>query len=265
MDDDHLALAVTGIFLFAVMICSPWSGLIDNGYVVTPATDADIRDATPQETVQVSFWELPPRVMLLSILFSACPVLVFPVEFFFFLKMFSYLGYRKIATAGVFDSRGRSFIYDTVRTNPGVYFNELVRITAMKRATVQYHLAVLKLAGKITALDTRGDTRYFENSGRYSVIEQKVLRSLRNSREREIFVCLMEQPAMTRKDLVEHLGISGATVSWHTGRLADDGLLTVTREGKHARYAISPEVKHSLEKFLTAPPAAMPSRQPGTA
>ena len=265
MDDDHLALVVTGIFLFAVMICSPWSGLIDNGYVVRPATDADTRDATPLETVQVSFWELPPRIMISSVLISVCPLLVFPVEFFFFLKMFSYFGYRKLATANILDSRTRSLIYDAIRTNPGAHFNELARITDMKRTTVRYHLAFLILTGKVTALDTRGDTRYFENSGRYSATEQKVLRSLRNSREKQIFLCLMDQPAMTRKDLVERLGISGASVSWHTGRLSDDGLLTVTQVGKFTRYAISPEVRHSLEKFLITLPSTTRYRQTGAA
>jgi len=235
------------------MICSPWSGLFDSGYVVTPATDEDIRDATPLETVQVSFWELPPRIIFISLLLSACPLLVCPVELFFFLKLFTYLGYRKIAAATVLDSPSRALLYETVVKNPGVFFNELVRITAMKPTPVRYHLAILNLAGKITELETNGDRRYFENSGKFSVLEQKVLMSLRNAKERTIFQCLMENPAMTRKDLMEHLKISGASVSWYTGRLSDDGLIVVTKAGKNARYEIRSEVYGLLEKYLKRP------------
>jgi predicted transcriptional regulator len=260
MDDDHLALIVTGVFLVAVMICSPWSGLVPNGYVVTPATDADLKDATPVETVQVSFWELPPRVMLLSVILSISPLLVFPVELFFFLKMFSYLGYRKIAAASVLDSPARTVLYDAIVKNPGIFFNELVRITGMKQGTLRYHIAILKLTGKITDLDARGDTRYFENSGRFTVTEQKVLKYLRNSRERSIFEYLMENPAMTRKDLVERLGVSGATVSWYTGRLSDDGLLVVAKVGKNVRYEINSEVRHFLEKYLKPLSGDQPSQ-----
>jgi len=253
MDDDHLALIVTGVFLFAVMICSPWSGLVPNGYVVTPATDADIQNATPSETVEVSFWELPPRVMLLSVILTTFPLMAFPVEFFFFLKMFSYLGYRKIAAASVLDSPARALLYETIVKNPGIYFTELVRITGMKQAPIRYHLAILRLTGKIADLEAPGDTRYFENSGRFTIMEQKVLRSLRNSRERDIFLHLMENPDITRKELVGLMGVSGATISWYTGRLSDDGLIVVTKAGKHARYEISAEVRHLLEKYLDTP------------
>nr|WP_321352074.1 winged helix-turn-helix transcriptional regulator [uncultured Methanoregula sp.] len=262
MDDDHYAILITLAVILAAMLLSPWSGLIDNGYVVTPATEEDIRNAEPVETVQVSFWELPPRVMLISVALSLCPLIACPIEFFFFLKLFSYLGYRKIASASVLDSATRRQIYDTIVQNPGIFFNEILRITGQKRSTLQYHLAVLKFTDKITAFSTRGDVRYFENSGRYSVTEQKVLRSLRNVREREIFECIMDYPAITRSDLMKHLKVSGPTVSWHTGRLSDDGLLAVTRDGKQMRYALPPEVQQFLEKYLLSRNTG-PGQKPG--
>jgi predicted transcriptional regulator len=118
---------------------------------------------------------------------------------------------------------------------------------------MQYHLALLKMTGKITPLSARHNTRYFENSDRYSFTEQMVLRSLQNPREKEIFECLLENPAMTRKDLVGRLRISGASVSWHTGKMSEDNLLNVTKEGRNARYVISAEVQQLLEKYLRVP------------
>jgi predicted transcriptional regulator len=259
MDDDQIGLLITGAFIFAVMICSPWSGLIHHGYIVTPATEEDIKNAPPSDTYQLSWWEVPPHLILISLLSSIAPVFVFPVEFFFFLKMFSSLGYRKIASTNVLKSPARSQIYESIRTNPGISFSDLARITGMKRATMQYHLALLKMTGKITPLSARQDTRYFENSDRYSFTEQMVLRSLQNPREKEIFECLLENPAMTRKDLLERLRISGASVSWHTGKMSEDNLLTVTKEGRNARYVIRSDVQELLEKYLRNPTGNTPA------
>jgi len=262
MDDDQLGLIITAAFIVAAMICSPWSGFIDTGYIVVPATDDDIKNATPLETYQLSWWEVPPHLILISLLSSIAPVLVFPAEFFFFLKMFSSLGYRKIASANVLKSPARSKIYESIKANPGISFGDLARITGMKRATMQYHLALLKMTGKIVPLISRHDTRYFENSERYSFTEQMVLRSLQNPREKEIFECLLEDPTMTRKDLVARLRISGASVSWHTGRMADDTLITATKEGRNARYVISPGVQELLEKYLGVSEEISPDGKP---
>ena len=46
MDENHLGIIITVVCLLVLMAASPMSGLFGNGYVVTPATDADIQGLT---------------------------------------------------------------------------------------------------------------------------------------------------------------------------------------------------------------------------
>ncbi|OPY37121.1 MAG: Helix-turn-helix domain protein [Methanoregula sp. PtaU1.Bin051] len=250
MNKDHLGIVITALCLLAFAAASPMSGLFGNGYVVTPATDADIEGATPSDTVRVSFWDLPPRVMLLSVIVSVSPLLLFPIELLFFIKIMAILGYRKIRANNVLKSQARLLIYETIRANPGVYFNELSRQTRLNRGTLRYHLALMRMTGKVSTLTIGSDTRYFENSGKFTETEQKVLNFLRNDSERTIFEQLISNPATTRSDLERMLGISGAAVTWHMNRLRDAGILTATRAGKNVRYTIDPEAYRYLRKYL---------------
>lgn len=254
MNDDHLAIIVTlaCILVLAAVISTPQ--VSNHGYVVTPATDADTEGQTGADPVRITFWELPPRLMLITVIQSISPVLLVPLELFFFLKGLVFLRYRKITAGNVLGSPARTLIFETIRANPGIYFNELSRESGLNRGSLRYHLALMRMTGRISTLAMEGDTRYFENSGRFSETEQRVLKFLRNDKERAIFLHLMNNPETTRGDLEKMLGISGAAVTWHTNRLCDAGMLTVTRSGKTARYLIDPDAMKFLEKYLVTPP-----------
>ncbi|MFA6361949.1 winged helix-turn-helix transcriptional regulator [Methanoregula sp.] len=249
MDTDRLGIVITAACLLLFFFVVPMSGLLNNGYVVTPATDADIANSTPLETVEVSFWDLSPREMLIVVALSLSPLLLYPLELFFFIKMFAYLGYRKITAASVLTNATRSRIYETIVADPGIYFNELVRQTGVARSTLRYHIALLKMTGKITASKTGSDVRYFENSGKFSEAEQKILAFLHNDRERFICEYLIRNPATTRGDLEKVLGISGAAVTWHTNRLRDAGVLAVTKTGRTVQYSIAQDAARALDKY----------------
>jgi predicted transcriptional regulator len=254
MDNDHLGILITAVCLIFLLFVVPMSGLLNNRYVVTPATDADIAaantDTSGADPVEVTFWELPPRVMLICAVLSISPLLLYPLEVLFLLKMVAYLGYRKITAASVLRNDTRFRIYETIRASPGIYFNEISQKTGIARSTLRYHLALLKMTGKITAFNVGPDVRYFENSGKFSETEQKVLTFLHNGRERLICEYLIRNPATTRGDLEKVLGISGAAVTWHTNRLRDAGILSVRKTGKAVRYAINPDAMQAFQKYL---------------
>ncbi|MDO9326708.1 MAG: winged helix-turn-helix transcriptional regulator [Methanoregula sp.] len=250
MNEDRLALIITVICIsvLAVVISTP--EVSNRGYVVEPATEEDMVGTTPVETTLISFWELPPRLMLITALQSISPLLVVPLGLFFFLQGLAFLSYRKITTGNVLGSPVRTRIFAAIQANPGIYFNELSREIGLNRGSLRYHLALMRVTGKISTLVLEGDTRYFENSGKFSETEQRVLKFLRNEKERAIFLHLMDNPETTRGDLEMMLGISGAAVTWHTNRLCDAGMLTVARSGKTVRYLIDPDTRQYLEKYL---------------
>ncbi|MCK9591615.1 MAG: winged helix-turn-helix transcriptional regulator [Methanoregula sp.] len=250
MNRDHLGIAITVACILVLMVVASTPEVSNHGYVVTPATDEDIAASTPSDTVRITFWDLPPRLMLISVILSLSPLLFYPVELFFILQGIAFFGYRKITTGNVLGSPSRTLIFATIKANPGIYFNELSRKTGLNRGSLRYHLAIMRITGKISTLAIGADTRYFENSGKFSETEQKVLKYLRNDKERAIFVHLINHPETTRSDLEKMLGISGAAVTWHTNRLCDAGMLTITKSGKTARYVIDPDAMKYLEKYL---------------
>jgi len=250
MNEDHLAIIITVICILVLAAIISTPQVSNHGYVVEPATDADTVGQTGADLVRISFWDLPPRLMLITVIQSISPVLIFPLGLFFFLQGLAFLSYRKISAGNVLGSPARSLIFEAIRTNPGIYFNELSRETGLNRGSLRYHLALMRVTGKISTLVLEGDTRYFENSGRFSETEQRVLKFLRNEKERAIFLHLMDNPETTRGDLETVLGISGAAVTWHTNRLCDAGMLTIARSGKTIRYLIDPDARMYLEKYL---------------
>jgi len=234
------------IFSFSLLI--PVS-VYAEGYVVQPATP-DMITGPSQELTPVSLWDHPPRVLAIYLVLFISPLLVFPIELVFFLKLFTYLGYRKIVKKNVLDNSSRSVIFHYIRESPGTDFTEISRETGVTPNSLRYHLAVLKLMNKVTMLETSRNTRYYENSGIYPEMEQKVLKYLHNKPTRTLLKLIKENPNLTRVQLESALGVSGAGVNWHMHRLSDDGILVIKKAGRNARYEINNEVLPYLEKHL---------------
>ncbi|MCK9579778.1 MAG: winged helix-turn-helix transcriptional regulator [Methanoregula sp.] len=246
--------ATITLILFVLLACqfyvpNTWDEDLA-GYTVEPATPEDAANAVQLETTQIEFWQLPPRIMLMAIVCSFCPIFLFPLELIFFFKLLIILGFRKLARMNVLDNPTRMSVYCFIRNNPGTAFMDISRETRVGPGTLRYHLAVLKLMNKITVLEATRNTRYFENSGSYSVLEQKVLKHLNAATARNILELLFRNPNRTRGELEQTLGISGAGVNWHLHRLSYDGLLVISKDGRNARYTLCPEAVPFLQKYM---------------
>jgi predicted transcriptional regulator len=246
------AALIAGL-LFVVCLCPvltiPASANL-GGYTVEPASESDIAAVEPLETVLVPFWDLPPRIMLVAIVLSLSPFLLFPLELLFLLKMFAFLGFRRLRKKSVLDHPTRMFVFCIIRENPGIGFMEISWKTGTKAGTLRYHLSILKLMNKVTALETSGNARYFENAGCYSKVEQKLIKHLKSPPNQVIFRLVMENPDLSRGHLESALKMSGPGVNWYLNRLSCDGLLTISKYGRNARYALSPDVVPLLCKYL---------------
>ncbi|WP_233504466.1 winged helix-turn-helix transcriptional regulator [Methanoregula formicica] len=228
-----------------------------NGYTVEPVTP-DMDTGTPLETVPVDFWDLPPGMMLLALALSVSSFIGFPVELFLFIKLYAYLGYRNVTRSIVFHNNTRNLAYRYIQDYPGIYFNYLVRMTGIKPGTLRYHLIILMTTGKISAMNTNGHTRYFENSRKFSEVEKTVFKHIRNETDNRILILLLDNPDTNRKNLEVMMGISGPLVTWYMRRLSDDGIVSIQKNRKNVRYEIYPEVRQYLEKYLVPNRGVMP-------
>lgn len=250
MDDDYIGIGITVCCILVLFLSFQWLGIFGGGYVVTPATDADIAGATPAETKQVTFWELPPRVMILYAALSISPFLVYPVELFFLLKIFGFLGYRMITRRSVLANETRRRIFEMIRDNPGIRFTEISRAAGIKPGSLRYHLGILTLAGKISGITRDGSPGYFENNNRFSELEKSVLKHMKNPTSQKIFRLLILQREMSRAGIAEEIGISRPSVTWYMHRFRNDGIIDICTVERNTKYTIREEAEPVLEEYM---------------
>ncbi|MEN6442357.1 MAG: winged helix-turn-helix transcriptional regulator [Methanoregula sp.] len=234
--------------IFTVVLCCICSPVIASGYDVQPAyghTPEPIQDSS----VPSSFWDQSGRIMTLHFVLLVSPLLLFPVELLFALKVFTVLGYRKIEKSAILYNENRRVIFEAIRSNPGIYFNELSRVTGINRGTLKYHLVVLKIKGKITKLGTTGSIRYFENSGCYSDLEKTLFRHLQETTSRKFLEIVSLKPHIYQKEIAEKIGISEPSVFWHMVTLEREGIVTTQRSGRHVRYELTTDAERILKKY----------------
>lgn len=237
------------LFISIFLVAMPFATANTGGYTAVPAV-AGALTGPPQDPVPISFWDLTLRAMIIALALSFCPVLVYPVEIFFLSKLISVLGYRKVEQYAVSYNRNRQKIYDVIKANPGVRFNELERLTGIKEGTLKYHMLVLSMKRRITSFGSGRSVRYFENNGRYSELEKKVFLHLQDPTTRKILKVLASSPEVSRKDIAETVGISGPSVSWHTKRLSGDGIITTEKSWRAVRYTLCPAGVKIFRKYF---------------
>ena len=235
------------LYCFSLAACPVLADM--GGYTVQPVPPG-MAPGTPFETVKVPEQDYTPQDYAIIFALSVSPLLLCPVELLFLFKIYAFLGFRRILRKNVLDHPSRSVILQFIHNSPGTDFSEISRETGVPQNSLRYHLAILKLNHKVTVLETSRNTRYYENSGRYSVTEQKILKYLHNTPTRTLLKLIKENPSLTRVQLENALRISGAGVNWHMHRLSDDGVLAIRKEGRNARYEINHEVLPYLEKYL---------------
>jgi predicted transcriptional regulator len=246
----HCYREISVFIVFLVLIAPvPVMALPNDGIVISPGYDAVLPD--PPDTVdKISFWDLSPRAMLLFTLVSISPVLVFPVELFLAAKVLLMLGIRRLTKTRILDHESRMEIYENIREKPGMSISQLVLLSDMNRGTLKYHLSVLEKSGKVSHIALQGSSLFFENSGKYTELEKRIVQNLKSESKVKIFDYLLKFPMASRMDLADALDVSGPTVSWHMRHLCDERILFENREGKEVKYRVNPKAVPYLRKYL---------------
>ncbi|MFA5332059.1 MAG: hypothetical protein WC342_06740 [Methanoregula sp.] len=124
----------------------------------------------PTDTVKVPVGEYTPRDIATILAISISQVLLFPAELLLMFKSYLYLGFRRIRRNNVLDNPSRDAIFHYIQSSPGTDFTEISKETGVTQNSLRYHLAVLRLMNKVTLLESSRNTRYYENSGSYSLL-----------------------------------------------------------------------------------------------
>lgn len=229
----------------------PYTGAstLDDGMIIESGYDSIVENP-PDDVVKISFWELSLRSMVLFTVLAFVPVLVFPVELLFALKVFSLLGLRRLSANQVLDHTGRNTIYEIIRENPGFHISTIAQESGMNRGTIKYHLAILEITGKISQVATPGFSYYYENNGVFTDLEKKILHHMKSETKTNILRYLLYNTSTTRTSLAESLGCSGPNVTWHIRHIRQDLIITEQRDGKFVRYDLHPDAVPIVQKYL---------------
>jgi predicted transcriptional regulator len=163
------------------------------------------------------------------------------------LKLWCFLGFRRVLRKNVLESDERRGLYESITENPGVDLSSLTEMLRLNKETARYHLKMLAANGKISGLIKQGIARYFPSREMISEFEKTVIHYLWIGTTKRILLLLIETPGLTRQAIADELGIAGPSVTWQMQRLADDGLIEVRTEGRFVRYFLTPDSSEVLE------------------
>ena len=150
-------------------------------------------------------------------------------------------GIRRIYPKNVLDHPDRAAVYAAIMTRPGIDSGSIGAELGMNRETLRYHLDKLEAATKVVVMRDHGIVRYYENHGRYTPIERKVLQHFWNPTGKAILSLIASEPGITQAGISARIAITAPTARWYLQRFRDDGIIAEQRDGKYARYAVAPE------------------------
>ena len=139
-------------------------------------------------------------------------------------------------------------ILQFIQENPGCHLRKIRDIIGISQGTVQYHTDRLEKMGRITCTRSGLYKHYFP-VGIIQNNEKEILQILRQETARRILMFLVERQAPTQTDIVNGIGISASSVSWHIKRLIEFRLVMEIKEGKYKRYQLQ---NRETSKYITA-------------
>jgi predicted transcriptional regulator len=139
----------------------------------------------------------------------------------------------------------RRSVHEWVSKYPGLHLREIARGTDLDPNHVKYHLSVLEKHGLVSSRKEDGYWRFWpkvEGSlGHQDALppdEKKVLALLRREIPLHVTLRLLEDGEANQRRLVDHLGVSQSTLSYHLKRMEKDGLVVVEKEGRERIYRL---------------------------
>ncbi len=131
----------------------------------------------------------------------------------------------------------RQNIYNLLTKNPGLHLSKIAKILQLRVSLVEYHLRYLEKHRLVQSDKHTGYKRYFIH-GEAGSIQKKKFSILRQKNLLKIALLLLNQGHANHKEILKHLDISPATLSYHLKRLVKNNILYVDRQGTTNTYSI---------------------------
>ncbi len=191
---------------------------------------------TPEATSSSgsSLWAPPPAAAAVSLGFVA----VFGGLLYYFWPMLKVGGigmFTRIKDDDLLRHPRRRAIHDAIGADPGIHFQELSRAVGSGRGSLDHHLRKLEAGGLVVRQTDKGSTSFFAKGA----VDRRVMAAtslLRAPSTRRVLDSIVGRPGIQCADIAAQTGLSNATVSYHLGKLRNQGIITRGRQ-----LALTPE------------------------
>jgi predicted transcriptional regulator len=244
------------VLIIAMILALP--GTATARYVVEPVAEEYAGEWHDLE--EITFRDLPLRVMLLHLLFTILPGLPYMGELFYALSLLVPLGFRRVMRHNILDDDLRRDLYRQITANPGIGTTELGELTGASRGRLRYHLDMLIREGKVAAVSYRNRARHFAGNQQYTALEERIFASLRDETPAVILTHLHRSPGATQNEIKDQLGLAAPTISQHMQQFEAEGIVVRDQKGRSFRYRLTGDAREILnehQKFPTLKSASL--------
>jgi predicted transcriptional regulator len=109
---------------------------------------------------------------------------------------------------------------------------------------------LLVSSNKIVMMKDYGILRFYENHGRFGILERHVLANLWNPTAEQILSIVQSNPGITQGDIATRLSLASPTVHWYMQRLTNDGIVKAQHTGRLTHYSITGEAIQVLSNSV---------------
>ncbi|MBW3582894.1 MAG: winged helix-turn-helix transcriptional regulator [Euryarchaeota archaeon] len=151
----------------------------------------------------------------------------------------------------------RERVLETIRRFPGIHLRGLIKELDTSTALARYHIQVLEKEGRVRSSEVGGFVRYFpvEDYKELSRDEREMLNVLRQERPLEIVLTLLEFGPMQHRDLLETMGGSKGTLTYHLDKLVAAGIVRKVSRGPERGFHLvdADRVRALLSRYEPVP------------
>lgn len=159
-------------------------------------------------------------------------------------RAFVLFRYRSRDGSDPLEHETRERIHDLVGESPGWTLTELSEALDTPLSTVRHHVRILERERVVVSRKLRGNRRLYPLGAE----NEELAAALREESSAAVLEALHEQGRATVGDVVDRVGKSYSTVSYHLSRLADEGLVVQERDGRRTVSRLDPAVESLLEE-----------------
>lgn len=134
--------------------------------------------------------------------------------------------YSRLKRRSVLDNLNRKNIFEQIKTNPGVHFNQLLRDLDMQPGSMSYHLNVLEKKEYVKSIQDGNYRRFFLYGASTD------LKIALTSIQLRILSIVDERPGITQTKISKSIGKNRMLVNYHIKILRDAGILNIERSGR---------------------------------